>query len=172
MDRVKKAEQVDWIGGVFDKNTVVVMANGGLTVAQFEALRSELRQVGAHMRVVKNRLAKIAISGKPAEKLAHIFEGPTAIAFSEDPVAAAKIVKKFAKDNDRLKILGGAMGAEIMDERGVEALAAMPSREELIASLVLTIMSPAMNIASAIGAPGANIAGCVEAIEKKHQEAA
>ncbi|MBI1392588.1 MAG: 50S ribosomal protein L10 [Alphaproteobacteria bacterium] len=172
MDRAQKADQVEWIGGVFDANTVVVVANGGLSVAEMEALRSELRQAGASMKVVKNRLAKIAISGRPAEKLKSVFEGPTAIAFSEDPVAAAKAVKKFAKDNERLRILGGAMGIEVMDEKGVEALASMPSREELIASLVHAIMSPAMNLASAIGAPASNIAGCIEAIEKKHQEAA
>ncbi|MEO1013655.1 MAG: 50S ribosomal protein L10 [Pseudomonadota bacterium] len=172
MDRAQKADQVEWIGGVFDANTVVVVANGGLTVTEMESLRGELREAGAGMKVIKNRLAKIAITGKPAEKLQDVFQGPTAIAFSEDPVAAAKAVKKFAKDNEKLKILGGAMGEEIMDEKGVEALASMPSREEIIASIVQTIMSPAMELAGAIGAPASNLAGCVEAIEKKHEEAA
>ena len=167
MDRNQKAEMVEWIGGVFDENTVVVVANGGLTVSEMENLRGELRGVGANMKIVKNRLAKIAISGKAAEKLSDLFQGPTAIAFSEDPVAAAKAVKKFAKDNEKLKILGGAMGEEIMDEKGVEALAAMPSREELIASIVATIVSPAANIASAIGAPASNIAGILETLEKR-----
>jgi large subunit ribosomal protein L10 len=167
MDRTQKAEMVEWIGGVFDANSVVVVANGGLSVSEFEALRGELRSAGATKRVVNNRLAKIAITGKPSEKLAPLFEGPTALAFSEDPVAAAKAVKKFAKDNDKLKILGGAMGEEILDEKGVEALAAMPSREELLASIVLTIMSPAANIASAIGAPASNIAGILETLEKR-----
>ena len=167
MDRAQKAEMVEWIGGVFDQNAVVVVANAGLSVAEFESLRGELRSAGASMRVIKNRLAKIAITGRPSEKIAHLFEGPTAIAFSEDPVAAAKAVKKFAKDNDKLKILGGAMGEEVLDESGVEALASMPSREELLASIVQTIMSPAMNIAGAIGAPAANIAGILETLENR-----
>lgn len=158
---------VEWIGGVFDENAVVVVANGGLSVSEFEALRGELRDAGATMKVVKNRLAKIAVTGKPSEKISHLFDGPTAIAFSEDPVAAAKAVKKFAKDNDKLKILGGAMGEEILDEKAVEALASMPSREELLASIVLTITSPASNIAGAIGAPASNIAGVLETLENR-----
>lgn len=167
MDRTQKAEMVEWIGGVFDSNTVVVVENGGLTVSEFETLRGELRKSGASMKIVKNRLAKIAISGKPAEKLAGLFEGPTAIAFSEDPVAAAKAVKEYAKGNEKLKILGGAMGEEILDEKGVSALAAMPSREELLASIVLTITSPAASLASAIGAPASNIAGILETLENR-----
>ena len=167
MDRTQKAEMVEWIGGVFDANTVVVVANGGLTVSEMETLRGELRGVGANMKIVRNRLAKIAISGKTAEQLSDLFQGPTAIAFSEDPVAAAKAVKKFAKDNEKLKILGGAMGEEIMDEKGVEALASMPSREELIASIVATITSPAAELAGAIGAPASNIVGILETLEKR-----
>jgi len=158
---------VDWIGGVFDKNSVVVVANGGLTVAELEGLRAELRDAGASMKIVKNRLAKIAISGKPSEKLSDLFQGPTALAFSEDPVAAAKAVKKFSKGNDKIKILGGSMGDEILDEKAVDALASMPSREELIASIVMTITSPASNIAGAIGAPASNIAGILETLENR-----
>lgn len=167
MDRTQKAEMVEWIGGVFDANTVVVVENGGLTVSEFESLRGELREAGASMKIVKNRLAKIAISGKAAEKLSDLFQGPTAIAFSEDPVAAAKAVKKFAKDNEKLKILGGAMGEEIMDEKGVDALASMPSREELIASIVAAVTSPAAEIAGALGAPASNIAGILETLENR-----
>ena len=167
MDKSQKAEMVEWIGGVFDANTVVVVANGGLTVSEFERLRTELRKSGANMKIVKNRLAKIAISGKPAEKLADLFQGPTAIAFSEDPVAAAKTVKEYAKGNEKLTILGGAMGDEIFDVKGVDALASMPSREELLASIVLTITSPAAQIASAVGAPASNIAGILETLEKR-----
>ena len=158
---------VDWIGGVFDANSVVVVANGGLTVAEMEGLRADLREAGANIKIVKNRLAKIAISGKPSEKLTELFQGPTAIAFSEDPVAAAKAVKKFSKANDKLKILGGSMGEEILDEKAVDVLASMPSREELLASIVLTITSPASNIAGAIGAPASNIAGILETLENR-----
>ena len=167
MDRTQKAEMVEWIGGVFDANAVVVVANGGLTVAEMEDLRGELREAGASMKVVKNRLAKIAITGKPSEKISDLFNGPTALAFSEDPVAAAKAVEKFAKANDKLKILGGAMGEEMLDEKGVKALASMPSREELLASIVLTLTSPASNIASAIGAPASDIAGVLKTLEER-----
>jgi large subunit ribosomal protein L10 len=167
MDRTQKAEMVEWIGGVFDANTVVVVANGGLSVSEFEALRGELRKSGANMKIVKNRLAKIAISGKPSEKLTDLFQGPTAIAFSEDPVAAAKAVKEFAKGNEKLTILGGSMGEEIFDVKGVEALAAMPSREELLASIVLAITSPGAQLAGALGAPASNIAGILETLENR-----
>jgi len=167
MDRTQKAEAVEWIGNVFDKNVVVVVANGGLTVAELEDLRGDLRAVGATMRIVKNRLARLAITGKPSEKLSDLFTGPTALAFSEDPVAAAKAVHAYAKKNDKLSILGGVMDDEILDEQGVKALAAMPSREELLASIVQTIMSPAANIVGAVTAPGAQIAGILETLENR-----
>jgi large subunit ribosomal protein L10 len=168
MDRTQKAEMVEWIGGVFDKSAaVVVIANSGLTVAEMSELRGELRQAGASMKVVKNRLAKIAVTGKPGEKISNLFKGPTAIAFSEDPVAAAKAVEKYAKKNEKLVILGGVMGEETLDAKGVKALAAMPSREELLGSIVKTLMSPAANLASAITAPGAQLAGILETLEKR-----
>lgn len=167
MDRTQKAESVEWISGVFDRNAVVVVANTGLSVAEMSELRGELRKAGASIKVIKNRLAKIAIAGKPSEKIANLFKGPTAIAFSEDPVAAAKAVDAFAKKNDKLVILGGAMGAETLDQQGVKALASMPSREELLASIVQTIMSPASNLVSAVTAPGAQIAGILETLEKR-----
>jgi len=167
MDKAQKTETVEWLGGVFDANTVVVVGNGGLTVAEMSELRGELRQAGASMKVVKNRLAKIAMTGKPSEKIAHLFKGPTAIAFSEDPVAAAKAVEKYAKKNEKLTILGGAMGEEIFDATGVKALASMPSREELLGSIVQTIMSPAAELAGAISAPGSQIAAILETLEKR-----
>ncbi len=167
MDRTQKTEMVEWIGTVFDKNSVVVVANTGLTVSEMSELRGELRQVGASMKVVKNRLAKIAIASRPSEKLGNLFQGPTAIAFAEDPVAAAKAVNKFAKKNDKLVILGGAMGEETFDEKGVKALASMPSREEILSSIVLTIMSPAAELVGAIAAPGAQIAGILETLETR-----
>lgn len=167
MDRAQKADQIEWIGGVFDKNAVVVLANGGLTVAQMTELRSELRKAGAGMKVVKNTLAQIAIAKRPAKKIADLFTGPTAIAYSEDPVAAAKVVDAYARKNDKLVVLGGAMGAEVMDKAGVKALAAMPSREELLGQLVQAIMSPAANLIGAVIAPGAQLAGIVETLEKR-----
>ena len=167
MDRTQKADMVQWISGVFDKNAVVVLGNGGLTVSEMTELRRELRSAGASMKVVKNRLAKIAISGKPSEKIGKYFKGPTAIAYSEDPVAAAKAVDKYAKKNDKLVVFGGAMGAETFDAAGVKALASMPSREELLGQIVQTIMSPAANLVGAITAPGAQLAGILETLEKR-----
>jgi len=167
MDRTQKAEQIEWIGKVFDKNAVVVVANGGLTVAQMTELRGELTKSGAGMKVIKNKLAQIAISGKPAKKISDLFKGPTAIAYSEDPVAAAKVIEAYAKKNEKLVILGGAMGDEVMNAAGVKALAAMPSREELIGQIVQTIMSPGANLIGAITAPGAQLAGIIETLEKR-----
>ncbi len=167
MDRTQKADQIEWIGAVFDKNSVVVVANTGLTVAQMTELRGELTKAGAGMKVIKNKLAQIAISGKPAKKISDLFKGPTAIAFSEDPVAAAKVVDAYAKKNEKLVVLGGAMGNEVMNAAGVKALASMPSREELLGQIVQTIMSPGANLIGAITAPGAQLAGIVETLEKR-----
>jgi large subunit ribosomal protein L10 len=167
MDRTQKADAVKWLDGVFAKNAFVVVANNGLTVAQMTELRGELRQAGANMKVVKNRLAKIALKGKPSEKVAGLFKGPTAIAFAEDPVSTAKAIEKFAKKNEKLVILGGAIGAETFDAAGVKALASMPSREELLGSIVQAIMSPAANLVGAITAPGAQLAGILETLEKR-----
>lgn len=167
MDRTQKADQIEWVGAVFDKNSVVIVANNGLTVAQMTELRGELRKAGASMKVVKNTLAQIAISGKPAKKIADLFKGPTAIAYSADPVAAAKVIHAYSKKNEKLVVLGGAMGDEVMNAAGVKALASMPSREELLGQIVLTIMSPAANLVSAITAPGAQLAGIVETLEKR-----
>ena len=168
MDRAQKAEMVDWIGDVFDKSaSVVVVKNSGLTVAELSDLRTELRTGGATIKIVKNRLAKIAISGKAAEKISDLFNGPTAIAFADDPVAAAKGVQAFAKKNEKLEILGGVMGEEILDQAGVKALASMPSREELIGSIVQAIMSPAAEIAGAIGAPASDLAGVLKTLEER-----
>ncbi len=167
MDRAQKADQIEWIGKVFDQNAVVVVANAGLTVAQMTQLRSELRIAGANMKVVKNTLAQIAVSERPAKKVADFFKGPTAIAYSEDPVAAAKVIEAYAKKNDKLVILGGAMGAEVMNAAAVKALASMPSREELLGQIVTAIMSPAANLVGAITAPGAQLAGILETLEKR-----
>lgn len=167
MDRTQKAAAVEWLDGVFAKSAVVVVANAGLTVAQMMELRSELRQSGAAMKVVKNRLAKIALKGKPGEKISGLFKGPTAIAYAEDPVSAAKAVEKYARKNEKLVILGGAMGTETFDAAGVKALASLPTREELLGQIVTTFMAPAANLIGAVAAPGAQIAGILETLEKR-----
>ncbi len=158
---------IEWIGGVFDQNAVVVLANGGLSVAEMSDLRNELRKAGANMKVVKNRLARIAIAEKPGAKAGDFFKGPTAIAYAEDPVATAKAIEKFAKKNDKLVVLGGAIGAEVLSDKQVKALASMPSREELLGSIVTAIMSPGAQLIGAVTAPGAQLAGILETLEKR-----
>ena len=130
-------------------------------------LRARMREAGGSVRVAKNKLAKIALDGKPCASIADYLTGMTVLAFSEDPVAAAKVADKYAKGNDKFVILGGAMGDTALDPAGVKAVAQMPSREELIASIVSCIGAPAANIAGAIGAPASNIAGILSTLEER-----
>jgi large subunit ribosomal protein L10 len=123
------------------------------------------------VRVAKNRLAKIALEGKPSASIADLLTGMTVLAFSEDPVAAAKVMESYAKDNQKLEILGGAMGETALDRAGVKAVSELPSREELIASVVACIGAPAANIAGAIGAPASNIASILSTIEERAEAA-
>jgi len=168
VDRAQKEKLVDELGQIFESSGVVVVAHyEGLTVAEMQDLRAQMREVGGSVRVAKNRLAKIALDGKPCDSIADLLSGMTAIAYSEDPVAAAKVAEAYAKENDKFVILGGAMGETALDVAGVKAVAAMPSREELIASIVGCIGAPASNIAGALGAPASNIAGILSTIEDK-----
>ncbi|MCH2078436.1 MAG: 50S ribosomal protein L10 [Rhodobacteraceae bacterium] len=168
MDRAQKEKVVEELGQIFESSGVVVVAKyEGMTVAEMQDLRAGLREAGGAVRVAKNRLAKIALQGKPSESIGEYLEGMTLLAYSEDPVAAAKAVKAFCKDNKKLEVLGGAMGETALDAKGVDAVADMPSREELIASIVGCIGAPASNIAGAIGAPASNIASILSTIEDK-----
>ena len=170
MDRAQKENVVAEVGRIFSDSGVVVVSHyGGLTVAEMSDFRNRMREAGGGVRVVKNRLAKIALEGKACEGMAKYLEGQTVLAYSEDPVAAAKVVDKFAKDNKKLKVVGGAMGSDVLDENGVEAVADMPSREELISSIVAQIMSPAGNIVSAITAPGSNLAAIAQTLEEREE---
>ncbi|SFR65513.1 50S ribosomal protein L10 [Litoreibacter janthinus] len=168
MDRAQKEKLVDELGQIFESSGVVVVSHyEGITVAEMQDLRARMREAGGSVRVAKNRLAKIALEGKPCESIATYLTGMTVLAYSEDPVAAAKVVNDYAKDNEKLVILGGAMGDSALDVAGVKAVAAMPSREELIASIVGCIGAPASNIAGAIGAPASNLASILSTIEEK-----
>lgn len=168
MDRAKKEKVVEELGRIFESSGVVVVARyEGMTVAQMQELRARLREAGGSLRVAKNRLAKIALEGKPSGSIAGLLSGMTVLAYSEDPVAAAKVVDAYAKTNDKFVVLGGAMGGTALDPAGVKAVAGMPSREELIASVVACIGAPAANLAGAIGGPGAAIAGILKALEEK-----
>lgn len=168
VDRARKEQVVEELGGIFESSGVVVVAKyAGLTVAEMQDFRGRMREAGGFVRVAKNRLAKIAIKNTRYEGLSDILKGMTVLAFSHDPVAAAKVADEFAKENPKLVPLGGAMDGMVLDEAGVKAVAAMPSRSELIASLVGCIASPAASIAGAVGAPAANIASILESIEEK-----
>ena len=168
VDRAQKAQVVDELGQVFASSGVVVVARyTGMTVAQMQALRAQMRAVGGAVRVAKNTLAKIALEGKPGASMGKLLTGMTVLAYSEDPVAAAKVADAYAKTNDKFVILGGAMGKDALDPAGVKAVAQLPSREELIAQIVSCIGAPASNIAGAIGAPASNIASILSTIEEK-----
>ena len=168
MDRAQKELVVDELGQIFKSSGVVVVAHYvGMTVAQMQDLRAKMREVNGSVRVAKNKLAKIALDGKPGSKMGDLLKGMTVLAFSEDPVAAAKVCEAYAKGNEKFVILGGAMGDAVLDAAGVKTVASMPSREELIAQIVGMIGSPGSNIAGAIGAPAANIASILSTIEEK-----
>ena len=168
MDKAQKEKVVEELGQIFASSGVVVVARyEGMTVAQMQDLRASMREAGGSVRVAKNKLAKIALDGKPCASIGKLLTGMTVLAFSEDPVAAAKVAEKYAKANDKFVILGGAMGNAALDPAGVKAVASMPSREELIAQIVSCIGAPASNIAGAIGAPASNIAGILSTIEER-----
>jgi len=168
VDRAQKELVVDELGQIFASSGVVVVAHYvGMTVKQMQDLRAKMREVNGSVRVAKNKLAKIALDGKPGVKMGNLLSGMTVLAFSEDPVAAAKVCEAYAKGNDKFVILGGAMGDAVLDAAGVKTVASMPSRTELIAQIVGMIGSPGSSIAGAIGAPAANIASILSTIEEK-----
>ena len=172
MDRAQKEKVVEELGQIFESSGVVVVSHYvGLTVAEMQDLRARAREAGGSVRVAKNRLAKIALEGKPCEAMGDLLTGMTVLTYSEDPVAAAKVAEDYAKENNKFEILGGSMGENILDRAGVEAVSKMPSREELIASIVGCIGAPASNIAGAIGAPASNIASILSTIEEKAEAA-
>ncbi len=159
MDRAQKPIVVEELNRVFNEvNVVVVTRNLGLTVAQSTALRLKMRDGGATFKVTKNSLAKIATKGTVYESISDLLTGPVALATSIDPVAAAKIVVEFAKTNDKLEIVGGAMGSTVLDVNGVKALATMPSLDELRAKIVGLVQAPATKIVQIVQAPAGQLA--------------
>ena len=173
VNRTEKAEVVDDLGAVFRSAGVLVVSHySGLTVADMTALRGRIREAGATLRVAKNSLAKRALAGAPGEGLTGLLTGPTVLAWSEDPVAAPKVLSKFAKENDKLVILGGALGAQILDPAGVKALAELPSLDELRAKLLGLIQAPATRIAGVLQAPGGQLARVIAAYADKGKDAA
>lgn len=164
MDRAAKSELVATLHDVFQDTGVVVVAHySGLSVAQMTDYRSRVNAVGGKVKVAKNRLAKLALQDTPSAGIADLFKGPTCIAYSQDPVAAAKVAVGYAKENDKLVILGGAMGSTVLDAKAVKALAELPSLDELRATLLGLLAAPATKIARTVKEPGAQLARVIQA---------
>jgi large subunit ribosomal protein L10 len=172
VERAEKQEFIGFLQEVFKASGVVVVAHySGLTVAQMQKLRKQMKQAGATVKVAKNRLAKIALDGTDVASIAPLLKGPTLIAYSNDPVAAPKVAVDFAKANDKFVILGGAMGKTSLDTDGVKALATLPSLDELRAKLVGLIQAPATKVAQVVTAPAAKLARVFEAYAKRDEAA-
>ena len=159
MDRSQKAESVAQLNAVFNEvGVVVVTRNLGLSVKQSTDLRAKMREAGGTYKVAKNRLAKLALKDTQYEGLEEYLTGPTAQAWSTDPVAAAKAAVDFAKTNDKLEIVGGAMGSTQLNAEGVKALATMPSLDQLRGKIVGLVNAPATKVAQLVNAPAAKLA--------------
>ena len=172
MDKAEKREFVTDLNGAFQNAGSVVVAHyAGITVAQMNDLRTKMRAAGGTVKVAKNRLAKIALQGTDAEGMTDLFKGQTLIAFSADPITAPKVVMDFAKTNDKVVILGGAMGTTTLNAEGVKSLATLPSLDELRAKLLGMIQTPATRIAGVVQAPAAQLARVFAAYAKKDEAA-
>ncbi|MGH7076086.1 MAG: 50S ribosomal protein L10 [Stellaceae bacterium] len=172
MDRSQKANLVSALNtALADTDCVVITHQSGLTVAEATELRRQMRAAGAQFRVTKNRLARRALEGTKFERLSPLFTGPTAIAFSRDPVAAAKVAVAFADKNDKLTIVGGGLGERELDVDAVKALAALPSLEELRSRLIGLLQTPASRLVGVLQAPGGQIARVLSAYAKAGESA-
>jgi large subunit ribosomal protein L10 len=164
VDRSEKQELVSLLHRSFQTaGLVVVTQQTGLTVAESTDLRRRMRDAGASFKVTKNRLARLALAGTAYEPLEQLFKGPTAIAFSVDPVAAAKVAVAFAKSNDKLKIVGGALPGQVLDAAGVQALATLPSLDELRGKIIGVLQAPASKLAAILQAPAGQLARVLQA---------
>lgn len=173
MDRAQKHELVETMNETLGNAGVIVVAHyAGMDVAEMTSLRRQMREAGGHVKVAKNRLIKIALKGTESEAISDLFTGQTMIAFSDDPIAAPKVTSKFAKDNDKLVILGGAMGNTVLDPDGVKSLASLPSLDELRGKLVGLLQAPAGKIAQVVNAPAGQLARVISAYSEKDNAAA
>lgn len=172
MDRTEKREFVTGLAAALaDVSMVVVTQNLGLTVAEATDLRRRMRAAGATFKVAKNRLAHLAVDGTRFEGLKPMLKGPTALAWSKDPVAAAKAAVEFAKTNEKLVLIGGALGTQTLNADGVKALAELPSLETLRAGLLGMINTPATRLAGILQAPAGQLARVFGAYAKRDEEA-
>jgi large subunit ribosomal protein L10 len=172
VDRTEKAAAIAALHRTLQETQLVVVTHQlGLTVAEVTNLRGKMRAAGAGFKVTKNRLARIALKGTQFEGIDDLFTGPTAIAFSRDPVAAAKVVADFAKSSDKLQIVGAGLGNQVLNAEGVKALATLPSLDQLRAQLIGLISTPATRIAGVLQAPGGQIARVLSAYANKDEAA-
>ncbi len=164
MDRAAKRELIDRLHTVFNDTGVVVVAhNTGMVAAQSAEFRRVVKEAGGTVKVAKNKLVQLAIKDTPTADISDLLKGPTVLAFSKDPIAAAKATVAYAKGNDKLVILGGAMGKTVLDAKGVKALAELPSLDELRAQLIGILNAPATKIARTIKEPGGQLARVIQA---------
>ena len=172
VERAAKKEAVEQLREVFKTTSVAVVAQySGLTVAQMQTLRKQMKQAGASVKVSKNRLAKIALEGTDVVAIGSLLKGPTVIATSNDPVAAPKVAIEFAKANEKFVILGGSMGKTVLNVDGVKALASLPSLDELRGKIVGLIVAPATKLAQLANAPAAKLARVIQAHASKGEAA-
>jgi len=173
VDRTQKEDLVASLRETFDGTSMVVVTHySGLTVAEMGDLRGRMREAGAAFKVTKNRLTRLALVGTKFEGLSDIFTGPTAIAYSDDPVAAAKVAVKYSKENDKLVVIGGALGEENLTPDTIKALATLPSLDELRGKIVGLLNAPATRIAGVLQAPAGQVARVIGAYGEKGQDAA
>ena len=164
MDRSEKETLVASLHSTFEESTTIVVTHySGLTVAEISDLRDRMREAGASFKVTKNRLTRLALKGTQYEALTDLFIGPTAIAYADDPVSPAKVAATFAKDNEKLVILGGAVGTNVLDTAGVKALATLPSLDESRAKLIGLMTTPAARMVGVLTAPAAQVARVIGA---------
>jgi large subunit ribosomal protein L10 len=173
VDRAQKKEFVTGFHDVLKGSEVVVVAHyAGLSVAQMTKFRRQMKEAGGTVKVAKNRLARLALQGTPSAGIAELFKGPTVVAISKDPVSAAKVAVTFAKENEKLVILGGAMGSTVLDRNGVKALAELPSLDALRAQILGLLQAPASRIARLVKEPGAGLARVISARATEGEKAA
>jgi len=173
VNRTEKAELIETLQSAFNESsTIVVTHQVGMTVAESGDLRRKMRDAGASFKVTKNRIAKLALRGTRFEDLESLFTGPTAVGMSRDPVAAAKAIVDYAKGNKKITIIGGSMDGKMLDHAGVEALAKMPSLDELRGKLVGLINAPASKVARVMSAPAGKLARVIKAREDQLQRGA
>ena len=168
MNREQKKEFVDSIKEIIQSNSsLLVIHYQGLTVAEITSLRKNMRDSGAGLKVVKNRLVKLAFEGTSYKEIASLLTGQTALAYSVDQIAAAKGLMNFAKGNEKIQILGGMVDEKTVDANGIKALSRMPSIDELRAKIIGAINAPASKFVSVLQAPAGQLARVVSAYSSK-----